>query len=143
MIGHIAGRLGPLKFMVLTVVLVINVLVVVLMQKMFLIRERGEIGMLKSIGFSDESLIGWQTKRIMLVLFAGIVLGTLTGTPFSEITSGRVFQMMGAEKIEFVVNPLEIYLLYPIALFVVTVLACVIAMRRVKRISVQEMNHIE
>ncbi len=51
--------------------------------------------------------------------------------------------MMGAEKIEFVVNPLEIYLLYPIALFVVTVLACVIAMRRVKRISVQEMNHIE
>ena len=99
--------------------------------------------MLKSIGFSDGALIGWQTKRIMLVLFLGIAAGTATGTPFSEITSGRVFQMMGAEKIEFVVNPLEIYVVYPAALFIVTVLACVIAMRRVRSISVQEMNHIE
>ena len=79
----------------------------------------------------------------MLVLFLGIVLGTLTGAPFSEITSGRVFQMMGAEKIEFVINPLEIYAVYPAALFCITVLACAITMRRVKTVSVQEMNHIE
>lgn len=143
MIGDIAGRLGPLKILTLAVVLAINVLVVVLMQKMFLIRERGEIGMLKSIGFSNRSLIGWQAKRVMLVLFFGIVIGTLTGAPFSQITSGQVFQMMGASKIEFVINPLEIYVVYPAALFVVTTLACIIAMRRVKRVSVQEMNHME
>ena len=143
MIGDIAGRLEPLKLLILAVVIAINVLVVVLMQKMFLIRERGEMGMLKSIGFSDGALIGWQTKRIMLMLFAGIAAGTLTGTPFSELTAGRVFQMMGAEKIEFVLHPLEIYAAYPAALFAVTVLACVLAMRRVKHISVQEMNNIE
>ena len=51
--------------------------------------------------------------------------------------------MMGAEKIEFVLHPLEIYAAYPAALFAVTVLACVLAMRRVKHISVQEMNNIE
>ncbi len=143
MIGDIAGRLEPLKLLILAVVIAINVLVAALMQKMFLIRERGEIGMLKSIGFSDGSLIGWQAKRIMLVLFSGIAVGTLTGAPFSELTSGRVFQMMGAEKIEFVINPLEIYAVYPALLFVVTVLACVLAMRQVKNISVQEMNNIE
>ena len=79
----------------------------------------------------------------MLVLFLGIALGTLTGTPFSEVTSGKVFQMMGAEKIEFVVNPLEIYVLYPAVLFAATTLACIISMRRIKKVSVQEMNHIE
>lgn len=143
MIGDIAGKIGPLKIMVLTVVLAINILVAVLMQKMFLIRERGEIGMLKAIGFSSSSLTGWQTRRIMLVLFSGIVVGTLSGTPFSEITSGRVFQMMGAEKIEFVINPLEIYVLYPMVLFVVTVLACMAAMGQIRKVSVQEMNNIE
>lgn len=143
MIGNIAGRLGALKMLILMVVLAINVLVVVLMQKMFLIRERGEIGMLKSIGFSNQSLIGWQAKRVMVVLFLGIVIGTLTGTPFSELTAGQVFQMMGAEKIKFVINPLEIYVVYPAVLFIVTVLACVIAMRRVRSVSVQEMNHME
>ena len=50
---------------------------------------------------------------------------------------------MGAEKIEFVVNPLEIYLLYPAMLFAAITLACTIAMRRIKKVSVQEMNHIE
>lgn len=79
----------------------------------------------------------------MLVLFSGIVVGTLSGTPFSEITSGRVFQMMGAEKIEFVINPLEIYVLYPMVLFVVTVLACMAAMGQIRKVSVQEMNNIE
>ena len=79
----------------------------------------------------------------MAVLFLGIAIGTLTGTPFSEITSGRVFQLMGAKKIEFVVNPLEIYVLYPAILFAAAVLACIIAMRSLKKISVQEMSHIE
>lgn len=143
MIGDIADKIGPLKMLILAVVLAINVLVAVLMQKMFLIRERGEVAMLKSIGFSDRSLIGWQAKRVMGVLFLGIAIGTLTGTPFSEITSGRVFQLMGAKKIEFVVNPLEIYVLYPAILFVAAVLACIIAMRSLKKISVQEMSHIE
>lgn len=143
MIGNISGRLEPLKLLTLAIVLAINVLVAVLMQKMFLIREQGEVGMLKSIGFSNRALVGWQAKRVMLVLFLGIALGTLTGTPFSEVTSGKVFQMMGAEKIEFVVNPLEIYALYPAVLFVATTLACIIAMGRIKKISVQEMNHIE
>lgn len=143
MIGNISGRVEPLKTMILAVVLTINILVVVLMQKMLMIRERGEIGMMKSIGFSNRAIIGWQTKRVMLVLFVGITLGILTGTPFSEITSGQVFCLMGAEKIEFVINPLEVYFVYPVILFLAVTVACVITMRRIKKVSVQEMNCME
>lgn len=143
MIGGIAQRLDSLKILILALVLAINILVVVLMQRMFLIRERGEIGMLKSIGFSNGALIGWQTKRVMLVLFLGILAGTLTGTPFSQITAGQVFKIMGASKIAFVINPLEIYAIYPLVLFLATVAACIIAMRKVRTISIQEMNNIE
>ena len=99
--------------------------------------------MLKAIGFSDVKLISWQTKRIMLVLFAGILLGTVTGTPFSELTSGQVFKIMGASKIEFEVNIPEVYIFYPIILFVAIVTACIITMQKVRKISPQEMNNIE
>lgn len=143
MIGGISDQLRPLKAMILVVVIVINILVVVLMQKMFLIREQGEMGMLKAIGFSNGNIISWQTKRIMLVLFGGILLGTLTGTPCSQITSGQVFKIMGASKITFEINPLEVYIIYPITLFVAIVIACVITMLKVRKISPQEMNHIE
>lgn len=143
MIGGISDQLKALKSLILAVVIVINILVVVLMQKMFLIREQGEMGMLKAIGFSDGNIIGWQTKRIMLVLFAGILLGTVTGTPFSQVTSGQVFKIMGASKIEFEINIPEVYILYPVILFTAIVTACIITMQKVRKISPQEMNNIE
>lgn len=143
MIGGISDQLSPQKTFVLVMVIVINVLVVVLMQKMFLIREQGEMGMLKAIGFSDGNIISWQTKRIMLVLFVGILIGTLTRTSFSEITSGQVFKIMGASKITFEINPLEVYVLYPAVLFVGTIIACIVTMLKVRKISPQEMNQIE
>lgn len=143
MLGSISGKLQSLKFLILTVVLLINILVVVLMQKMFIIRERGEMGMLKAIGFSNNAIISWQSKRVMLVLFFGILLGTITGTPFSQITSGQVFKLMGASHITFQINNIEIYLIYPVIIFVVTVVACVITMLKVKRVSPQEINEAE
>lgn len=143
MLGGVSERVSSLKLMILVLVVLINVMVVVLMQRMFLIRERGEMGMMKAIGFADKAIIGWQTKRILLVVFAGIFIGTVTGTPFSKITSGQVFKIMGARNIEFVVNPLEVYAIYPLAVLVITIIACVLTMRRVKSISVQEINNIE
>lgn len=143
MIGGISEQLVSVKILVLTLVIIINIMIVMLMQKMFLLREQGEMGMLKAIGFSNKDIIIWQTKRIMLVLFAGITIGVLTGTPFSQITSGQVFKFMGASKIEFVINPMEVYLIYPVALFVATVIGCVITMLKVRKISIQEMNNME
>lgn len=137
-LGNISTRLDSLKIMMLGLVMLINVLVVVLMQKMFLIRERTEVGMLRLIGFSDAQVAVWQTKRIMMILLAGIVLGTATATPFSQITSGSVFQMMGASRIEFEINPWEVYVIYPIALFVVTTLACMVTMLKIKKTSAIE-----
>lgn len=143
MLGGFLDDIAAMKGGILAIVILINVLVVVLMQKMFLIRERGEMAMLKAVGFSNRSIIAWQTKRIMLVLFLGIVLGSLTGTPFSQVTSGQVFKIMGADKITFQINPIEIYVIYPVIIFVMTVLACMITMLGVKKISVQEVNNIE
>ena len=142
-LGGILDKLEPIKVLILTIVIIINVLVVVLMQKMFLIREQGEMGMMKAIGFSNGAIIGWQTKRIMLVLLLGIFIGSVTGTSFSQITAGQVFKIMGASKITFQINPLEVYVIYPVILFVATVLACMITMLKVRKISPQNMNEVE
>ncbi|MDD6328664.1 MAG: ABC transporter permease [Lachnospiraceae bacterium] len=142
MIGGVS-KLVDLKILLLAVVTAIIILVVVLMQKMFLIKERGEIGMIKAVGFSDRAIITWQTKRISLVLACGVLIGTITGTPFSQITSGQVFKIMGASKIKFQINYLEVYVLYPIAILLITIAACVFTMRKVRKISAQDMNQIE
>ncbi len=143
MVGSISDMLSSLKVMLLVVVIIINILIVVLMQKMFLIREEGEIGMMKTLGFSNLDIIKWQTKRVTIVLLLGIALGVVTGTPFSQITAGQVFQFMGASKIQFEIRPMEVYLIYPASLLAATVLGCVLIMLNVRKISVREVNNME
>ena len=99
--------------------------------------------MLKSIGYSNAKIIKWQTKRIAMVLLAGITLGIITSTFVTQITSGQVFKIMGASKIEFVINPVEVYVIYPIMVFVISITACIIIMQSVRKIDVKDVNNIE
>jgi putative ABC transport system permease protein len=143
MIGGISDKLVPVKYIVLIIVTIINVLIVVLMQKMFIIKEKSKIAMLKALGFSNKALIAWQTKRIGITLFIGIFLGTATSGLFSQLTSGQVFKMMGATKIDFVINPIEVYVAYPILIFVMTLIASILTMLKVRKITSQDINVAE
>ena len=143
LIGDITSSLKGMKLYIIVVVILINVLVVSLMQKMFLTRERGQIAMLKMQGFDNSSIATWQIKRIMLILFVGILLGTLTGTVFSQWTAGMVFKFMGLSEVVFEINPIEVYVMYPIILFVTVVLAAMIGILGVRGISEKEVNDME
>ena len=54
-----------------------------------------------------------------------------------------VFCMMGAYSIEFDINVLEVYLLYPFAIFAVTSFAAFIASQGVRKIQASQASNIE
>lgn len=142
-LGSVSDRLESLKVIILFVVIIIITLVAVLMQKMFLIRERGQIAMMKSVGFTNTSIIFWQIKRVAVVLLSGVAVGIITSTPFSSLTSGQVFKIMGASKIDFAINPFEVYFMYPFIVCAATLAICVLTMLKVRKISIHDMNNIE
>lgn len=143
MIGDLAGMLQGIKQLILLVVLGINILVTVLMVKSFITKEKGEIAMLKSVGFQNAALIKWQTMRIGIVLLISIVIGTLLSAPLSKISIEPAFKMMGAQSIEFDVRPLEVYVLYPLIVLFVTVLTSMLASLHIRKISAAETSNIE
>lgn len=143
MIGDVAGQMQGIKHLILVVILCINVLVTVLMIKSFIAKERGEIAMLKSIGFKNASLTAWQTLRIGIILMISILIGTLLSTPLSEITSGQVFQIMGAKSIQFDIVPLEVYVIYPLTILSVTVLSALLTSLQVRKIPASDTANIE
>lgn len=143
MIGNIAGQIDDVKQIILLVIIIINMLVAVLMVKTFITKEKGEIGMLKSIGFRNSAIIKWQILRIGIILLISTLLGALLSNPIAQISSGKIFQMMGASHIEFVVKPLEVYVFYPLLIFVLTLIASGITALPIKDISTQETNNIE
>ncbi len=144
MIGDVAGQLESVKSLILGIILGINILVAVLMVRSFIAKEKGEIAMLKALGFGNSWLVAWQSMRIGLVLLISIVIGTLVSTPLSKLTIEPIFRMMGAYSIEFDVIPLEVYVIYPLTVLVATVLAAVAgAAFPLRRISASDTSNIE
>lgn len=143
MIGDVAGQLEGVKRLILGIIICINILVAILMVKSFITKEKGEIAMLKAIGFQNASLVSWQAMRIGIVLLLSIVIGTVISTPLSKFTVEPIFRMMGAYSIEFDVVPLEVYVIYPLAVLAATVLAAVAGAMPIRRISAAETSNIE
>lgn len=144
MIGDVAGQLEGVKSLILGIILCINILVAVLMVKSFITKEKGEIAMIKALGFGNACLVAWQSMRIGMVLLISIVIGTLISTPLSKLTIEPIFHMMGAYSIEFDVVPLEVYVVYPLAVLAATVLAAVTgAALPLRKISAAETSNIE
>ena len=123
--------------------MLINILVVILMEKSFLTKERGEIALLKAVGFKNRSLIAWQVIRVAVLMAAAVIIAILLTEPVSQLAVGGIFKMMGSKYIVFDINILESYILYPLAVFAVTVLTAMMSAFGIRNISSQEVNNIE
>ena len=141
--GGAGGYLNDTKWLIVLVVILINILVAVLMEKSFLTKERGEIAMLKAIGFRNSSIIGWQVLRITIVMLLSALISGVISTPMSELTSGAIFRAMGAKTIIFDVNIPEAYLLYPAVIIAVTVFFVFLTALSVHKVNSNEINSVE
>ena len=129
--------------LIVVMVLLINALITALMMKAMLTRERGDIALLKSIGFSDNYIRIWQTERILLILVGAIVLAIACSKLIAPVTIGQIFGMMGANKVELEIKTLEAYVLYPLLLLSVNGLVAFICSAEVKQVNAREVNNVE
>lgn len=143
MIGGVLEQIDALMLFIVCIVLIINSLITILMMKTIMTKERGDIALLKSIGFTDRSLYAWQIARVLLVLAAAVIVGTFLSKLLAPYTIAPIFAMMGATSIELVMGTFETYVFYPALLFVVTGISAMLCAGGVKRVDLKEVNNIE
>lgn len=114
-----------LKFIALAAVF-IGILLAVLITSFFLklltAKDIRQNAIMKSLGFSREDIRLQYIVRMLAVLMIGIMLGTLAANTLGEMLTGAILSGMGAAKLQFVINPLQSYLLCPLG-FVLAVTA--------------------
>ena len=143
MTGDISKTVQMVMYLLTAVVLIINSLITALMMKAMMVKERGDIALLKSIGFTNGSIRKWQVERILLILVFAIVTGTLLSKVLAPVTIGPIFAMMGANKIQLEVKPIEAYIIYPLILLTVTGFVTFFCTWDVKKVEAREVNNIE
>lgn len=142
-LGNVSSYMDGLKTLLIVIVMMINILVVVLMEKSFIIKEKGEIAQLKALGFRSNTIIIWQTLRIAIVIIIAAVAAALLSNPIGQLTTGAIFRMMGAQSITFEISILESYIIYPLIVTLVTVLSAFVVAQQIRKISSSEINTIE
>lgn len=141
-VGGIQASLDSMKIPVTALLCAIIMLITLLMEKLFIVREKGEIAMLKSVGFSDRSIGFWQVVRMVSVAAVSMVVAIPLSLLSNEFILKPIFAIMGAEmKIQVV--PWQVYGVYPLVLLAGIILATVLAARSVKKINIQELNNLE
>ena len=122
-VGDAGKIVQGLKYMTLLIVLIINVLMVVLMERSFISREKSEIALLKAIGFKDSTLAAWHSFRILLLVIVAAGISLLVSTPITNVLITPIFAKMGALQIQFEIHYIENLIIYPVIMIVFTVVA--------------------
>ncbi len=140
----VAETIDSVKYLVLAISAIIIVLVTVLMERSFITKERSEIALLKAIGFKDSAVMKWHTIRFAIISVVSAVIAAALNVPLTRLTIGPVFSMMGANYgVEFKMNPLEVFLIYPVIVLFITVISALLTSIYTKSFKANEASSIE
>ena len=129
--------------LLLGITLVVVVLVVVLMERSFISNEKSEIAILKAIGFKDRRIIGYHILRFAIVTIVATVVAAIISIPLTYLCIAPIFQGMGMAKMTFNIDPLQIFLLYPVIILGVSLLTAFITSLVTKSIKSSDTASIE
>ena len=107
-VGGIQESLQEMLLPMTGMLCAVIMLITFLMERLFIVREKGEIAMMKSIGYKNRVIRIWQTLRMVWVA----VISMIAAIPISLLTNQwilkPVFAIMGAE-VRIQVVPWQVY----------------------------------
>ena len=140
---QVADTMESVQFLLLGITLVVVILVTILMERSFIADEKSQIAILKAIGFKDSAILKWHVYRFGLVALVAVILAAVCSIPMTNLCVDPIFGMMGAVDVEYNIDPLQIFLLYPGAVLAMTVLVAWLTALYTKTIKSSDTANIE
>lgn len=139
----VSDMLESVQLLLLGITLVVVILVTILMERSFIEDEKSQIAILKAVGFGDAAVIRWHVCRLGLVTLFAVILAAVLSIPVTNLCISPIFGMMGATDIEYQIEPLQIFLVYPCIVLAVTMLVTWITAMYTKTIKSSDTAYIE
>lgn len=141
-VGGLQESLEDLMLPMTGILCGVIMLITFLMERLFIAREKGEIAMMKSIGFKHSTIRLWQVIRILCTALVSMVAAIPLSLLSNHFVLKPVFAIMGAE-LDIQVVPWMVYGVYPGILIAGITAATVMAAWNIKKIHIHEMNNME
>lgn len=139
----VVDTMKAVGYLLLVITLVVVTLVTVLMERSFISDEKGEIAILKAVGFKNRSIAAWHMKRFVLVSVVAIGLAIALSVPMTNVCITPIFKMMGMRQVEYVINPMKVFVMYPGIILVVMLISTYLTTLYTKTIKSSDTASIE
>ncbi len=141
-VGSIKDTMAGMQLPMTLFLCALIMLVSIFMMKLFIVREKGQMAMLKSIGFTNRSVRLWLIMRMIWVVVISMVIAVPLSILSNRYILAPIFGIMGAE-VQIQVEPLKAYIIYPGVLLIGIMIATIWATGSVLKITTKDMVNVE
>ena len=143
MIG-MSQTMESVRLLMMAVSLIVTVLITVLIGHSFIAKERADIAILKAVGFRNSQIISWQALRFVIICIIATILALIFHMPLMNLAITPIFTGMGASfGIQYEINALETYCIYPAIFLAVTTLSAFLTAQHIRTVQTNECSNIE
>lgn len=139
--GTIAQSLSKAVYAVMIVVLLVTMLITVLFLRLQMAKDRTVNAMLRAVGFSCIDLAVQYMIKVFLTGVVGVVIGIFIGNVLGERVISAIFRMlnMGLVEVAFLISPIKVFIVCPILILMVILMAGFLATVDLKKCNLMQM----
>ena len=141
-VGSVKDTMRAMQIPMTAMLCILIMLITILMMKLFIVREKGQLAMLKSIGYRNRHIRLWLMMRMVWVVMISMIFAIPLSMLSNRFVLTSIFAIMGAE-LRIQVEPVKAYLVYPGILLTGIVVATIVATMNVKKINTSDMKIAE
>ena len=140
----VTETLAAVKSLVVILTIVLAALITVLMERSFIAKEEGEIALMKAVGMRNGKIYAYHTLRFLFVGMIAVIMGEILAMPLTHLCIDPIFKMMGMEiAVDYVINPVEMYLVFPLVILVTTTVSAFLTSLYTRKIKSSDTANIE
>ena len=139
-----SDTMNAIKQMMMIITVIVTALIVILMERSFISKEKSEIALMKAVGIGGGSIILQHSLRFVIVSVTSCIVSSAVLMPISDVMLNWVGNMVGdvsGMKSDF--DPLEIFVICPAILIGVTVIGSFLTALYTKTIKASDTASIE
>lgn len=137
-LGGVTKQLKLVEVAAIMAVIGLIIIIVALFLKLHLAKEASQVAIKKAIGLSSRQIRLRELTQLVMVAVVGVASGTIFVNCFGDVLVSILFQItgLGIEKIQFSIQPLLSWVVFPMLLLGVTAGSGWFCSRQVNRITV-------
>lgn len=140
----VTDTMDTIKQMLAVFTIILAALITVLMESSFIVKEQGEIALMKAIGIRNGKIYSYHTLRFVFIGSITVIAAELFALPLTHLFIDPIFKMMGMElAADYVISPFEMFFVFPLVILAATMTSAFFTSLHTKKIKALDTANIE